>query len=118
MSVLIVDDHEMFRVRARTIAESAGYNVIGEAEDAAGALAQVHELRPNVVLLDIQLPDGDGFAVAEQLDDEPNPPIVVLISSRDAKDFGSKLDETSALGFIQKDDLSGARLRELLGNAG
>jgi DNA-binding NarL/FixJ family response regulator len=118
MSVLIVDDHAMFRDRARTIVEAAGYDVVGEAEDAEGALARVQELRPSVVLLDIQLPDGDGFTVADQLGSEPNAPVVVLISSREAADFGTRLDRASAVGFIQKDELTGSALREMLGRAG
>lgn len=115
MSVLIVDDHAMFRALARSIVESAGYEVVGEAEDAASALAQVAVLHPDVVLLDVHLPDSDGFEVAEKLGHEVNPPAVVLVSSREALDFGRKLQHASALGFIQKDDLSGASLRELLG---
>lgn len=114
MSVLIVDDHEMFRSRARTIVEAAGFDVVGEADDAASALAQVAELHPDVVLLDIQLPDADGFSVAEQLAGQEDPPDVVLVSSREPLDFGSRLRTAPALGFIQKDDLSGASLRQVL----
>lgn len=117
MSLLIVDDHAMFRARARAILEASGFEVIGEADDAASALAQVARLHPDVVILDIQLPDGDGFAVAEKLVDAVDPPAVVLISSREAVDFGSKLRNSSALGFIQKDDLSGAAVRDLLDGA-
>lgn len=117
MGVLIVDDHALFRARARTIMEAAGFDVIGEAENAASALAQVALLQPDVVILDIQLPDGDGFAVAEKLVDSVDPPAVVLISSRDALDFGSRLRNSHALGFIQKDDLSGAALRDILEGA-
>lgn len=118
MSVLIVDDHAMFRVRARAILEAAGLDVVGEADDAASALAQVAALHPDIVLLDIQLPDEDGFAVAEKLGGGAHAPAVVLVSTRDALDFGSKLRNAKARGFIQKDDLSGTTLREVLGDVG
>ena len=83
-TVLIVDDHGDFRAAARELLEADGYEVIGEAADGAGALHKVDELRPAIVLLDIQLPDSDGFEVAARLASRPSPPIVVLISSRDA----------------------------------
>jgi DNA-binding NarL/FixJ family response regulator len=117
MSVLIVDDHAMFRARARTIVESAGHDVIGEADDVASALVQCASLHPDVALVDIQLPDGDGFTLAEALSATVDPPTVVLISSRTALDFGSRLRNTRAVGFIQKDDLSRATLHALLGEA-
>jgi DNA-binding NarL/FixJ family response regulator len=114
---LIVDDHAAFRHQARALLEAEGLPVIGEASDATSALAAVAELAPAVVLLDIGLPDRDGFAVAAELRDLPNPPRVVLISSREAGDFHPRLDQTSADGFIQKDDLSAAALAEILGSA-
>jgi DNA-binding NarL/FixJ family response regulator len=117
LSVLIVDDHAMFRARARNIVEAAGLEVVGEAADAASALAECAALHPDLVLLDIQLPDGDGFAVAESLSGGADPPAVVLVSSREALDFGSRLRNTSALGFIQKEDLSATTLQALLRDA-
>ncbi|GAC1542188.1 MAG: hypothetical protein NVS3B12_30100 [Acidimicrobiales bacterium] len=114
-SVVIVDDHTMFRARARAIVEAAGLQVVGEAGDGASALAQVAKVHPDIVLLDIQLPDQDGFTVTEQLVAQPDAPVVVLISSRDAADFGSRLRAADARGFIHKADLSSATLREVLG---
>ena len=109
-TVLIVDDHAGFRGFARRLLEADGYTVVGEAEDAASALAAVETLRPELVLLDIVLPDMDGFAVAERLLENGDGPIVVLTSSREAADFGMRLELGLARGFIHKDDLSGAAL--------
>jgi DNA-binding NarL/FixJ family response regulator len=114
-SVLIVDDHEDFRASARALIELEGFEVIGEAADGAEALAAVMTLRPNIVLLDIQLPDTDGFVLAEQLAKVPHPPTVVLISSRDAAAYGPRLLETSARGFLPKKALSGEALAALVG---
>jgi DNA-binding NarL/FixJ family response regulator len=110
--VLIVDDHPSFRTCARMILEADGFTVIGEAEDGAGALSAIDELQPDLVLLDIQLPDMDGFAVLERLGSGAPP--VVLISSRDACDYDGLIRKSRARGFIAKADLSGAAVRSLL----
>lgn len=116
-SVLIVDDHDVFRADARALLEAAGYAVVGEADDATSAVAETRRLEPDIVLLDIQLPDRDGFDVASELAGQTHPPQVVLISSREAIDYGSRLQTTTATGFIHKPDLSRARLQELVGPA-
>jgi DNA-binding NarL/FixJ family response regulator len=113
-SVLIVDDHPGFRATARRLLESEGYAVVGEAVDGAGALIAAHELDPDVVLLDVQLPDLDGFAVAGRLAEAGSRAAVVLISSRDGADYGSLASGSGARGFIAKSDLSGAALEALL----
>jgi DNA-binding NarL/FixJ family response regulator len=109
-TVLIVDDHAPFRRFARRLLEAEGFAVVGEAADGAEALAQARALRPSVVLLDVLLPDTDGFAVAEALAGEERPPLVVLTSSREASDFGRRLEASSARGFVAKRDLTGAAL--------
>jgi len=114
-TVLIVDDHEAFRESASALLEAEGFAVVGEAADGGGAIAEAQRLRPQVVLLDIQLPDIDGFAVAERLSAVPEPPRVVLISSRDASSYGPRLETTPARGFIAKRELSGATLSALVG---
>jgi CheY-like chemotaxis protein len=111
--VLIVDDHEAFRVVARELLEGAGYVVAGEAASAAEALAGVVAEAPDVVLLDVQLPDGDGFGVAAALA-AGDGPVVVLISSREADDYGRRVAACGARGFIPKAKLSAAAFAAVL----
>ena len=112
--MLIVDDHPSFRASARAILEADGFDVIGEAADGASALEAVHSLKPQVVLLDVQLPDTDGFAVAAALQLNGNSPAIVLVSSRDACDYGGLIAESGARGFIAKAELSGTALADLI----
>ena len=114
LTVLIVDDHPSFRATARMLLESEGWTVIGEAATGTQGLAAARELRPGLVLLDVNLPDIDGFAVAAQLTSDTEPPAVVLVSSRDARDFGPMVGRSGARGFLSKADLSGDALRELV----
>jgi len=114
-TVLVVDDHAGFRAQARILLAAAGFDVVGEAEDATGALTAARTLRPHVVLLDIQLPDGNGFDVARALLDDRDPPAVVLISSRERSDYGARVTRSGARGFISKADLSGVAIMALLG---
>ena len=114
ITVLIVDDHPSFRVSARRMLEAAGYDVVGEAPDGNSGLAAVRCLRPQVVLLDVQLPGIDGFAVADTLALGPAPPAVVLVSSRGRQAYRAKLAATSARGFLTKEEFSGECLASLL----
>ena len=114
-TVLIVDDHEAFRESASALLEAEGFAVLGEAADGGAAVVECERLRPDVVLLDIQLPDLDGFTVAERLAAAREPPAVVLISSREAESYGPRLDGAAAQGFISKRELSGAALAALIG---
>jgi DNA-binding NarL/FixJ family response regulator len=116
-TALIVDDHPSFRRFARKLLESAGYLVVGDAEDGASAIAAVSELRPDVVLLDVLLPDMSGFAVARELAAQPERPLVVLTSSRSASDLGSLVRTEHAKGFISKRDLTVAALAALVSEA-
>jgi DNA-binding NarL/FixJ family response regulator len=114
MTVLIVDDHPSFRASARTLLEAEGYEVVGEAENGIGALEAATRLHPDLVLLDVQLPDLDGFQVAERLGRLADPPAIVLTSSRDGADYGRCIQESGARGFVPKADLSGAAIAALL----
>ena len=111
---MIVDDHRGFRRFARRLLEAEGFEVVGEAVDGADAIAKVRALRPRLVLLDIRLPDIDGFAVADRLALELDRPLVVLVSSREAGDFGPRLARSSAHGFLHKGELSGRSLTALI----
>ena len=117
--MLIVDDHAPFRPLARRLLVAGGFQVVGEAADGADALSAARDLAPDVVLLDVQLPDIDGFAVAERIAGRQGAPIIVLVSSRARLDYGSRVDASRARGFIAKAELSGeALLRVISGPAG
>jgi len=113
-TVLIVDDHAGFRASARALLEAEGFDVLGEAADGESAIEQARRLRPQVVLLDIQLPGMDGFEVADRLAAQPAAPEVVLISSRGRGAFRSRLDGAPARGFITKAEFSGEHLSSVL----
>jgi DNA-binding NarL/FixJ family response regulator len=114
MRVLIVDDHPSFRASARAVLEADGFDVVGEADDGSSAIAAARVLRPDVVLLDVQLPDASGFDICEFLCGEGPWPSIVLVSSREASDYQGLLETSHARGFISKADLSGDALRNLL----
>jgi DNA-binding NarL/FixJ family response regulator len=113
-TLLIVDDHEDFRTSARTLLELEGFEVVGLAEDGPSALSAVELLQPDVVLLDVQLPGMDGFAVVRELIARQDRSRVVLISSRDRSAYAAQLETTPVRGFLAKDDLSGAALYALV----
>ena len=110
--VLIVDDHARFRRSARRLLELEGYEVVGEACDGATAVSAVADLRPDVVLLDVNLPDATGFDVAERLREYG--PRVVLTSARDPSQLVPFARETGAIAFVPKGELSGASLARIL----
>jgi DNA-binding NarL/FixJ family response regulator len=114
MSVLIVDDHPTFRASARLLLSAEGYDVVGEAADGESAVRAALELRPQLILLDVQLPDIDGFEVARRLAGAGAGAAIVLTSSRDEADYGPLIARSGARGFIPKGDLSGAGLAQVL----
>jgi len=115
-TLLIVDDHAGFRSLARRLLGSGGFEVIGEAADGRAAVTAARQLEPDVVLLDIQLPDIDGFEVLARLWDGSVGPAVVLTSTRDRADYGERVDRSGASGFIPKAELSGAAVLAVIGS--
>jgi len=113
-TVLIVDDHPAFRSAVRALLEDAGFDVVGEAADGASALTEAGRLQPELVLLDVQLPDIDGFEVAERMSYEPVAPAVVLTSSRGVTSFRRRLAANPDWRFISKSELSGEALAAAL----
>ena len=114
-TVLVVDDHAGFRSRARMLLEAEGYDVIAEAGDGQTAIAEAGRLGPDIVLLDVQLPDLDGFDVAARITGGEDAPVVVLTSSRDWSDSPDLIARSGARGFVRKDELSGATVGALAG---
>ncbi len=113
--VLIVDDHPSFRATVKELLLADGFDVVGEAEDGRSALESVEELEPDLVLLDVQLPDMDGFTVAMSLCRRARAvPKVVLTSSHDESDFGPIVARCGAAAFVPKGELTGAALRAVL----
>ena len=108
---MIVDDDAAFRDLASRVVMGWGHNVVGLAGSVAEALAQAAELRPDTALVDIGLPDGDGFALTEHLVALPWPMRVVLISSDSDASNATAAERVGAWGFLPKDELSGAELR-------
>jgi len=112
VTVVIVDDHPSFRASARTLLELEGFEVLAEAADGASGLEMAAKLEPELVLLDVALPDTNGFDVAERLAEGPSK--VILISSREQRDLGRRIRSSGALGFVPKDRLTGRALVALL----
>jgi two-component system nitrate/nitrite response regulator NarL len=113
--VLVVDDHAGFRSFAHQLLSASGFVVVGEVGNGADAIAASEWLRPDAVLLDVQLPDLDGFEVARRLAQQPDAPDVVLTSARSLSDFGvERLDGAGVRGFVAKSDLSGPALTAVL----
>ena len=116
-TLLIVDDHAALRSTARALLECDGWNVVGEAGDGTSGLTAARTLKPDVVLLDVRLPDIDGFAVAERLTADGGGPAVIVTSSSDDPLYPDRARSTGAIGFVSKHDLSGAALQRVLDSA-
>ena len=112
--VLIVDDHPSFRSLARVLLSAEGFEVIGEASDVRGALTAAEELQPDVVLLDVHLPDGNGYEATARLRTAPGAPVVILTSTHEPEDVEPLASASGAAGFIAKHELSGERITALL----
>lgn len=113
-TIVIIDDDPRFRMQATELLEADGFVVVGQAVDGASGLEAVRSLRPDFILLDIGLPDVEGFALARDLAIDGPPPLVVLTSSRDARAYGRRLTNGDFLGFIPKELVSGTAIRALV----
>ena len=114
-TVLIVDDHPSFRASARAMLEAEGFDVVGELTEGASVVETVLALEPDVVLLDVQLPDMTGFDVCAKLETcDASTVQVILVSSRDLTDYGELVDVSCACGFVPKGELSGDMIAALL----
>lgn len=116
LRVVLVDDDERFRAMARRTLESDGVDVVAEVETGGGTLDAVLRWRPDLVLIDIGLPDIDGLEVARQIGAEAAGAAVILISTRDAE-YGGRVAAGLAAGYLPKDELSLAAIVELIGPA-
>jgi DNA-binding NarL/FixJ family response regulator len=112
--IVIVDDDASFLATVRLLLESEGFVVVGEARNGLDALAAVQALEPDIVLVDVTLPDIDGFQVVERLAEGGYASPVVLTSIRSAEDFGDLVQRSSAHGFITKAELSGEALAQIV----
>ena len=115
--VLLVDDNSDFRRAARQLLERNGFAVVAEAETGVSGIERAQEHGPDLVLVDVQLPDIDGFEVAERLSRLEVPVDVILTSSLDGTDFGTLVADSSALGFVPKAELSASAIEALLAPA-
>jgi DNA-binding NarL/FixJ family response regulator len=113
-TVLVVDDHDGFRACVRQLLEGAGFEVVGEASDATSGIEAAAELRPDLVLLDVQLPDLDGVLASKRIAELNGSSAIVLTSSVDVSDIAGAMRDSPARGFIPKSELTGPALRELL----
>lgn len=113
-TVLLVDDHSSFRAAAREILELGAFRVIAEACDARGARIHAASHQPDVVLLDIGLPDADGWSVADWLQSNVPDARVVMVSSRPIEEIRTRLADAPVVGFISKNALTATSLLEAL----
>ena len=117
-SVLVVGDHPGFRAQARALLAAAGHEVVGEAADGQSGVCVARDLSPDVMLLDVQLPDITGLEVGPLVQALRDPPAIVLISGRDASDYGRRIKRSGARGFISKAELSARTLEAVLEGTG
>ena len=113
LRLLLVDDDARFRAAACRTLAADGVDVVAEVDNGGDVVAAAARCRPDVVLLDIGLPDVDGVEVARRLRMEQGGPVVILISTRDLA-YGTRLAAGVATGYLPKDQLSGRAIRALV----
>jgi DNA-binding NarL/FixJ family response regulator len=113
---LIVDDNAGFLEAAATELAREGLTVVGVASSGAEALMRAHELRPDVILVDIALGAESGLALARRLvEADPDGARVILISTHEEADFADLIEASPAAGFVPKSGLSASAVRRLAG---
>jgi DNA-binding NarL/FixJ family response regulator len=113
-TLLVVDDHAAFRALARQVLEGSSFSVVGEAGTAAQGLKMTQDLHPDVVILDVALPDGNGFDLTGALVLNVPAPAVVLVSSRDWGQLSRRVRSSGASGFLPKEQLTAAAVEAML----
>jgi DNA-binding NarL/FixJ family response regulator len=114
---LIVDDRPSFSEAARQLLASQGIAVVATATSSTDAIQRVHELRPDVALVDIDLGEESGFDLARRLAADGSAVRVILISTHDEREFKKLIDTSPATGFLAKTELSAENIRRLLEQA-
>ena len=118
VKVLVVDDSPSFRRAARVLLSTRGFAVVGEATNCDEAVVAACKLRPDAVLLDVHLADGDGLAIAARLSSGVGAPRILLTSSDDEAVSQMLVERVGAVGFVPKVELVAADLERYLGAAG
>jgi DNA-binding NarL/FixJ family response regulator len=114
VSVLVVDDDPAFRGLVGRLLTEWGYQVVGESSTVAEAATLAGRLQPQIALVDIALPDGNGFDLAVRLSAMPTPVRVVLVSADSDPAYAAAAQRAGGRGFLAKDELTSASLREML----
>lgn len=113
--LLIVDDDPRFRQLMKLLlADAPEFEVVGEAHKGSSALTVAREVGPDVILLDVNLPDTTGFELAPQLSAEAESASIVMTSSRGDDTYEQLAQEAGASGFVPKEELSAAALARAL----
>lgn len=117
--VLIVDDQLPFREASRMVVEMTdGFEVLGEAENGEQAIALVAELRPDLVLMDVQMPGIDGIETTRRIKSAPHPPVVIVMSTHESGDYVEVAVAAGAVGFVPKSQFGLDTLDEMWARAG
>jgi CheY-like chemotaxis protein len=113
-SILVVDDEPTFRRLARLLLASQGFVVVAEAGSVADAVSTARRVKPSAALVDVELPDGDGFELAGRLSAMPWSPRIVVTSVQSGADFTTEARRVGAEAFVLKADLARAPLTSWL----